>query len=80
MKKDYSRSLQMLCPTCGCNQFEQQGCNDQLVCADCGLTITRGDLQASNGERINAALKAQKREVFRDMQKDWKKMLGKFGK
>ena len=47
----YDRNITMLCPTCGCDQFEIENGVDETIelakCASCGREITKDDLEGS---------------------------------
>jgi len=68
----YNRSLSLLCPTCGSDQFSQgEESPSQLVtCARCGLSITRDDLIRANGEHINEHVNEMGKDVVEDFRKE----------
>lgn len=68
----YERTVSLLCPTCGGTEFESQAANEEVAqfkCLSCGLTTTKSELIAANGENIDAQLDEIKTEVLNDMTK-----------
>jgi hypothetical protein len=78
MKKDYDRSISLICPTCAGSEFEFDSSIDELervyTCAGCGLTCSHRDILASNSARISAEIEEMKNEVISDMRKDFRKI------
>ncbi|ODU86095.1 MAG: hypothetical protein ABT00_09065 [Bordetella sp. SCN 68-11] len=70
----YDRTVTLHCPTCGGTDFkyEAETAHEDsalITCPSCGLTITKSDLIASNGENIDAHLDEVKAEVMQDITK-----------
>lgn len=73
----YNRTIQLHCPTCGGTDFDQvsqavDGDTAPIKCPSCGLTTTRSELIAANGENIAEHLDEIKREVRDDITKSLK--------
>lgn len=68
MAKDYSRSLELLCPTCAGASFDFDADLDEAVrsyqCGGCGLSFSHEDLMQSNSSRIEAEIEAIGDEVM----------------
>lgn len=80
MKADYSRSIELRCPTCGNSQMEIESLDTDPVmvrCPSCGRTMTKDDLISENGESIEAELEEMTAEVMRDIQGDFHASLEK---
>ena len=82
MKKDYDRSLTLLCPTCASDEL---GCLDeheteesQYQCKSCEGKFTYAEIKDANSERIEAAVEEMKAEIVTDIKKDFSKMFKKF--
>jgi len=67
----YDRSVKLQCPTCGATQFhhDEHDENARVICASCGLQISRGELIEANGENISAHVEQMKSEVVADVRK-----------
>ena len=86
--KDLSRSISMLCPVCGNDQFESMDAQYQelneapdevlLRCADCGATFTKEELIQENAEKIDIAVEEMKDDVAKEIEKELKKALKKW--
>jgi len=76
----YNRSVSMLCPTCGLDQFAtREGSVDDallVTCTSCGLEITKDDLVRANSENIDEQLNEVKEQLARDVEQELKKSLG----
>lgn len=73
----YNRTIQLHCPTCGGTDFSPVsqatgGDTAPIKCSSCGLTTTRSELIAANGENIAAHVDEIKREVRDDITKSLK--------
>ena len=77
MKSNYDRSVSLICPVCGENQFEYDEALDDapVTCAKCKKVFSRADLIAENDEAIQSERDAVKKEVLADMTKDLNKAL-----
>lgn len=77
MTKDYSRSLELLCPTCAGSSFEFDKDIDQAVrtyqCGGCGNSFSHEHLMQSNSARIDAEVEAIGEEVLGDAMKELRK-------
>lgn len=72
----YNRSISLLCPTCGGDQFEFDGEEaTEYKCAGCGLEIEKTALMEANSETIEEHKKEIGREVTNDLMKRFKKSL-----
>lgn len=71
----------MLCPTCGCSQFEFEKGVDETIemvkCASCGLALTKDELINENSENINEHVKEIGAQVTKDLAKELKDSLSK---
>jgi uncharacterized Zn finger protein len=66
----YNRTVSLLCPTCGYDQFshEDESSSNQLVtCARCGLQLTREELIDRNQENIHLTVKDIEKQVVSDL-------------
>lgn len=66
----YNRTVSLLCPTCGHDQFSHEGESsaDQVVtCARCGLKLTREELINRNQENIHLNVKDIEKQVADDL-------------
>lgn len=73
----YSRSVAMLCPTCGNTDFEHEADNSPLRCVGCDRVFERDELIRENGEVIEAELDEMKAEVLREAKKELRDTLRK---
>jgi uncharacterized Zn finger protein len=50
----YSRHVNMLCPTCGCSDFEEYIDAElaMVKCASCGRTMTKDELVRENYSKL----------------------------
>ena len=75
----YNRSVALLCPTCGCTEFNSAEGNDSeselLSCARCGREITHDELIRENSENIDEHVKEIEKEVTEDLAGELKKQL-----
>ena len=73
----YNRKVGLLCPTCGCTQFEFEEGVDQTIeiakCASCGRRLTKDELIQENSENISEHIKEIGGQVMNDLAKMWKK-------
>ena len=67
----YSRSVTLLCSTCGHTDFEHDGENSPLRCISCDRVFEREELIRENDEVIGAELDVVKAEVLRDAKKQF---------
>lgn len=70
----FNRSIELLCPTCGTSSFSQptdaQAAPELMICASCGLEISRDDLIEANRENIDETVKEVGREVVGDLKRE----------
>ena len=78
MAADYNRSVSLVCPTCGNEEFEHDEVSPICECSDCGLQISHDDLKEANSDRIEAAVEEMKADVMDDVQKRLKKAFSKW--
>ena len=81
--KNHNRSVKMLCPLCGNDQFSTLDETDDLLnapdntriqCSDCKSVYTKAQLIHDNEHIINANIEEVKNEVMKDLEKELKKM------
>lgn len=66
----YNRTVSLLCPTCGHDQFSHEGessSNQVVTCARCGLQLTREELIERNQENIHLNVKDIEKQVVGDL-------------
>lgn len=74
----YSRSIALMCPTCGHKDFERDGKDDApLRCVGCDRRFTREELIQENGEVIAAEVDEVKAEVLKDVTQEMRNMFKK---
>ena len=77
----YSRSIRLLCPTCGaCNLSYDEGVDETLrimTCASCEREFNKDDLIQENSENIDKLLSDIKTEVTTDIADELRKSLKK---
>lgn len=77
----YTKSVPMLCPTCGCSDYEIEEGVDQTIeimkCASCGRTLSKDELIRENSENINAHLQETAAEAQKEIIKKFKDDLRK---
>lgn len=75
----YNRSVNLLCPTCGCNQFSYDEGGDEAIqvmtCASCDREFNRDELILENSENIAEHLSEIKQEVSKDLTDEIRKSL-----
>jgi uncharacterized Zn finger protein (UPF0148 family) len=78
-EEKYKRSVNLVCPTCGCTEFNSsepnQSESELLSCASCERELTRDELIHENSENINEHLQEIKKEVTKDLGRELKKQL-----
>lgn len=81
MSDKYNRQVGLLCPTCGCDQFEfESGVEDTIElakCASCNRILTKDELIAENSESIETHVKEIGEEVKKDLVKGFREGLKK---
>jgi transcription elongation factor Elf1 len=77
----YNRSVTLLCPTCGSDQFSYESGVDESIemakCASCGREMTKDDLISENSENISAHVDEMKKEVVDDIRAQFKNIFKK---
>jgi hypothetical protein len=72
----YNRSVTLLCPTCGGDQFSHEGGIEGTIeltkCASCGREMTKDDLVRENSENISGQVDEIKKEVVDDIRAQFK--------
>ena len=86
--KDLSRSVKLLCPLCGNDQFESlEGELEDFVsapgeirfrCSDCQSIYTKGELKEENSEIIENTVEEMKTEAIKELEKELKKAMKKW--
>lgn len=75
----YSRSITLLCPTCGSTNFETQGEPDETVamtkCVSCGRETSKADFIRENSENISEHVKEMGAEIMKDGADELRKSL-----
>lgn len=81
MSKDYSRSVELLCPTCASSAFSfDDSLHEDLrtyACAVCGGTFDHDLIMKSNSERIEAEISAIGEDFLGDAIKKLRKATAK---
>jgi hypothetical protein len=67
----YSRSVILICPTCGHKDFEREDDNPPLRCTGCDRAFSREELIRENGEIIEAEVDEVKAELIADFKKEF---------
>lgn len=77
----YDRNINMLCPTCGGDQFETGESADEATeivkCASCGRVLTKDELIDENSETIEEHVKEMGAEAVKDLAKEMKESIRK---
>jgi predicted RNA-binding Zn-ribbon protein involved in translation (DUF1610 family) len=86
--KDLSRTVSLLCPVCGNDQFDALDDSfvdfdaapddTQFKCADCGSLFTKEQLLGENSEKINIAIEEVKQEAIKEMKKELERAFRKW--
>ena len=66
----YSRSIKLLCATCGSGDFEFEDEAGPLRCTSCDRVFMREELIRENGSLIESELDEVKAQVIGDVQKE----------
>lgn len=67
----YKRSVALLCPVCGNLEMEYAEDSEMVKCTDCGMELTKNELIQENGSSIDAHVNEIKKELSRDIQKQF---------
>lgn len=73
----YTRSVRLLCSTCGSSDFAYEDAAGPLRCNSCDRVFTRDELIAENGAIIENELDEMKAQVVGDFGKEMREMLRK---
>lgn len=76
----YNRSVGLICPTCGGDQFAYDGDADtveSMKCASCDREFSREELMEANSENIAANVEEMGREITKDAAKEMREALRK---
>jgi len=75
----FNRTVQLLCPSCGCSQFIQETINNskKITCASCGKTMTEDELKEKNGDAIHLNIHEMAHEARDYVEDELKKTLQK---
>ncbi len=65
-----SRSVMMICSTCGSGDFEYEDEAGPIRCSSCDRIFTRDELIRENGHVIDAETEEMGADVFKDAEKD----------
>lgn len=78
--KRYGRSVNLICPTCGCDQFAFEGHDESIEsakCASCGRVFTKDELIKENSENVSEHAKEMGKEISKDLTKELRETLKK---
>jgi hypothetical protein len=78
MKDDYSKTMSLMCTTCGGKDFEFEDDEGPFRCIGCDRTFGRHELIHENGESIESELEEVKSKIVSDIEKDFAKIFKKF--
>jgi predicted RNA-binding Zn-ribbon protein involved in translation (DUF1610 family) len=77
----YNRNVSLLCPTCGCTQFEFGKGVDETIeiakCASCGRKLTKDELIQENSENISEHMREIGSQVTKYLAKEMKESFKK---
>ncbi|GGK50081.1 ECs_2282 family putative zinc-binding protein [Aliivibrio fischeri] len=75
----YQRSIRMLCPTCGCSDFNIERGADHAIevmeCARCNRSLTKDELLLENSEAVHENIQEVKPEILEDAADKIREML-----
>jgi uncharacterized Zn finger protein (UPF0148 family) len=63
----YNRQITLLCPTCGCTQFESEDESEIVKCASCGRHVTKEELIEENNENISNHVEEIGKKITTDL-------------
>ncbi len=79
--ENYSKSISLQCPTCGCSDFSYDEGVDETIqimtCASCGRELNKDELILENSENITEHLHETKSEIVNDITDELRKSLKK---
>lgn len=82
MKKNYSKEIHLICPTCGgSGTFETDEQTGIIKCKKCNRIFYGGydELMELNQQRIGDEMDSTTKDIIKDLQKDFVKKLKKSG-
>ena len=81
MKNEISRTIEMQCPTCGCDLFETEPENEIeqeiVTCANCNRSFSREELISENRENISEHITELSEEAIKELKKELEKSFKK---
>jgi predicted nucleic acid-binding Zn-ribbon protein len=78
MKRDYSESVSMICPTCGGSQFLFEQEDSPVRCIGCDRVFASDELIRENGAQIVSCAEDMQAEIIADVTQELRNMLKKF--
>ncbi|MCS4492697.1 hypothetical protein NXS97_00520 [Pantoea sp. B623] len=73
----YNRNIALLCPVCGNTEMEYSDESEIVKCIGCGKELTKDELTQENGAAIEAHVDEIKKELTKDIQRQFNDMLKK---
>ena len=76
--KKYNRSITLICPTCGCDQYEFEGSDGTVhsaKCTSCYREFTKDELIEQNSENISEHVKEMGQEITKDLAREMRDAL-----
>ncbi|QDY44491.1 ECs_2282 family putative zinc-binding protein [Candidatus Pantoea soli] len=73
----YKRDIALLCPVCGNSEMKHYEESEVVKCTDCGNELTKDELIQENGPSIDAHVNDIKKELTKDIQKQFKDLFKK---
>jgi ribosomal protein S27AE len=79
MGKEYSRTVEMICPLCGSTTIivDDENPNTNYICGNCHKTFTKEQLINENQENIDINLSELQKEATKDVEKEIQNILKK---
>ncbi|MEK9496001.1 hypothetical protein V2H77_05970 [Photorhabdus sp. P32] len=71
----YNRNITLLCPVCGNTEMEHSEEFEIVKCVGCGKELTKDELIQENGLSIDDHVDEIKKELTKDIQKQFNNML-----
>ena len=72
-----SRTVTVVCPTCGGTQFAQNGQSPIVTCASCGREISKDALVEENGASISKHVEEIGKEATKEIAEEMRRQLKK---
>ncbi|MHC9061000.1 ECs_2282 family putative zinc-binding protein [Pantoea sp. y20] len=73
----YKRNVALLCPVCGNPEMEYTEEPEVVKCTNCGIELTKDELIQENGSSIDAHVNEIKKELSKDIQKQFSNIFKK---